>query len=83
MAQKFRLRYLITEVWLRCQEILCVIWGGHIGPRTDFPPRTLPFPFRHHFTNAPYSFIPFIYYGPSTSMPIKHVRKHTVLQRTY
>jgi len=83
MAQTFRLRHLIAEVWLRCQEMLCVICGGHIGPRTGFPPRTLPFPRHHHCTNAPYSFIPFICYGLPTSVPIKHARERTLLQRTY
>ena len=60
-----------------------MIFGGPIGPRTGFPPRTSPFPCQHHFTNAPYSFIPFICYGPSTFVPIKHVREHTLLQSTY
>lgn len=43
MAQTFHLRHLIVEAWLKCQERLCVICGGHIGPRTGFPPRTSPF----------------------------------------
>ena len=38
-AQTFHLRHLILETWLSCQERLCVICGGHTGPRTGFPLR--------------------------------------------
>jgi hypothetical protein len=83
MIQTFRLHRLIAEAWFRCQERLCVICGGHIGPKTGFLPRTSTFPCQHHFTNAPYSIIPLICYGSSTSLTIKHVREHTLLERNY
>ena len=57
IAQAVGLWPLKAEVRVRSQVSPCEICGGQYGTRTSFSPSTSVFPYQHHSTDAPYSYL--------------------------